>query len=843
MAKTYIRNKVASLVVKVAIGSVIAVGFITLAALWIIRGNTIGVSGQLGDMAAGDSRAALEAQSTQQLLNLTKNIAALSDSHLQLVQNSVEMIAYRASEILNNPGRYLPNPAQPPNPANEGVMTVQVLWAENADIYAAEAEAAILGNIQSLLLNVINHNVEATTSYIGSEQGFIIIVDEDSHLKEEFFDPRERPWYQMAVYNNRLIWTDVFPDAHERGLAIVCAMPFHDAGGGIAGVAGVGTILDDLTELVIGVEIGESGFAFVLNESGQIIIHENIELDHEGNIIREDLLNSPIPDMVTVARAMVNGESGIKRITIEGREYFAAFSPLTTLPWSLGAIQEVAEVIAPALESGKRIDDMTSEAIDAINVVITTVIAALVFIIAMIVIVVNYASHRFSNTLTKPITALGEGVKEIAGGNLDHMIEINSSDEIEELGTSVNKMAAALKDYIANLKTVTADKERIGAELNIASRIQSSMLPCVFPAFPERPEFDIFATMIPAKEVGGDFYDFFLVGEEKLALIVADVSGKGVPAALFMVIAKTLLKNNAQYGMEPKMVFEVVNNLLCSNNEVGMFVTVFMGVMDIPTGKFTFVNAGHNPPLIRRKSGVFERLPVKPGFVLAGMDGMAYKQDETILHEGDTIFMYTDGATEAANPNNELYGDLNLIMSANNHSGEDIKGFLNNVMKDIDSFVDGAEQADDITLLVMRRKNPVEELWVQAVPENLYEVINFINTVLDGYGCSEKEKSQIDLVVEEIFANIAGHAYKPDIGGLFVRISVNNEIVMEFEDQGKPFNPLDKTDPDITLGLNQREVGGLGVFMVKQIMDTVEYRHANGKNILTIKRARGNGYG
>jgi sigma-B regulation protein RsbU (phosphoserine phosphatase) len=292
-------------------------------------------------------------------------------------------------------------------------------------------------------------------------------------------------------------------------------------------------------------------------------------------------------------------------------------------------------------------------------------------------------------------------VSLIGLGNLDARIGVNTRGELSFLAKTFNKMTSDLKASIEQSARQLAENERIGAELNVATKIQASMLPCIFPAFPHRPEFDIHATMIPAKEVGGDFYDFFLIDETKLAIVIADVSGQGIPAALFMVIAKTLIKNNAQYGKSPKEVFEAVNSLLCENNEADMFVTVFMGYLDIATGVFTYVNAGHNPPLIKRALGQFEWLPAKPGFVLAGMEGMAYKQAEIQLAKGDMLFLYTDGVTEAVNPRSELFGERRLMEATNKHETSDPDEFIGLMKGKIDQFADGAEQADDITMLIL----------------------------------------------------------------------------------------------------------------------------------------------
>lgn len=268
-------------------------------------------------------------------------------------------------------------------------------------------------------------------------------------------------------------------------------------------------------------------------------------------------------------------------------------------------------------------------------------------------------------------------------------------------------MTDDLSQYILNLQTVTAEKERIGAELDVATKIQASMLPSIFPPYPERDEFDIYASMQPAKEVGGDFYDFFFIDENTLAVVMADVSGKGVPAALFMVIAKTLIKNNAQSGKSPKEVFEAVNNILCENNEEGMFVTAFMGYLDVKSGKVTFVNAGHNPPLICTKIDdscmyQFDWLKTQPDFILAGMEDMSYNQSEITLQPGDELFMYTDGITEAVNNENTLFSEPRLLDVANKYMDMTLREFSLSIKREIDLFAEGAEQADDITMLSLR---------------------------------------------------------------------------------------------------------------------------------------------
>jgi sigma-B regulation protein RsbU (phosphoserine phosphatase) len=257
------------------------------------------------------------------------------------------------------------------------------------------------------------------------------------------------------------------------------------------------------------------------------------------------------------------------------------------------------------------------------------------------------------------------------------------------------------KHIAVPLTAIAVEKERISAELDVATHIQSSMLPHIFPPFPHRKEIDIFGVMDPAREVGGDFYDFFLIGEKKLAIVIADVSGKGVPAALFMVIAKTLLSNYALMDKSPKEVFETVNNTLCENHDAGLFVTCFMGYLDLETGELVSVNAGHNPPLLKR-GGAYEYYQTKRGLVLAGMEDTVYTESKVVLEPNDVLYLYTDGVTEADNRSGELYGGQRLLDAMNRNRDTNIEELCANVREDVAAFADGAPQADDITMLAIR---------------------------------------------------------------------------------------------------------------------------------------------
>lgn len=323
--------------------------------------------------------------------------------------------------------------------------------------------------------------------------------------------------------------------------------------------------------------------------------------------------------------------------------------------------------------------------------------------------VITLALIKVVNTaLVKPINSLASAAssyveaKEEGEVSALALLDIHTGDEVENLSHALQRMERDINGYIENLTHVTAEKERIGAELSVATHIQASMLPCIFPAFPNRREFDIYATMTPAKEVGGDFYDFFLVDDDHLAVVIADVSGKGVPAALFMVIAKTLIKDHTQSGKPPEEVFTEVNRQLCEANDENLFVTAWMGVLEISTGKLVYVNAGHNPPVIGRKNGETEFLRSRPGFVLAGLDFTKYRAGSLELMPGDLLYLYTDGVTEAMNTAQELYGEERLKRTLDANVSAAPEEIFKAVKKDLDDFVADAPQFDDITMLAMR---------------------------------------------------------------------------------------------------------------------------------------------
>jgi len=405
------------------------------------------------------------------------------------------------------------------------------------------------------------------------------------------------------------------------------------------------------------------------------------------------------------------------------------------------------------------------------------------------------------------------------------------------------QIARSGKNMIEKQQEITKKGARIETELNLANDIQKNMLPSIFPPFPEHEEIDIYAKMTPAKEVGGDFYDMFLIDDDHLAIAMADVSGKGIPAALFMMISKILIKNISSIEKEVNNIFTRVNNMLCDGNKVGLFVTAWFGVLDLKNGNLEFVNAGHNPPLIySNKTREFEYLKTKPNMVLAGIENVKYEKHKIKIEPGEKLFLYTDGVVEATDIQNKLYGEQRLKEFLNNNLNFDAEETINKLKEDIDRFVGKVEQFDDITMLELIYKNKksyeITKKEFKADVLELPNIQNFITGKLEESNCSTNIINQINLCVEEIFVNIANYAYKGEKGtcNITIDFSEQNKCELIFEDNGIPFNPLEQGNIDINVSLKDKPIGGLGIFIVKKTMDFVEYKYENNKNILILKK-------
>lgn len=493
-------------------------------------------------------------------------------------------------------------------------------------------------------------------------------------------------WYQLAKELEKPIWTEPYYDTgggHQ--LMTTYSVPFYRKEGKnkvLAGVVTADISLDWMQKLTSEINTNETGYVFLLSRYGTYIAHPNAKVVMNDTIFTS-AKNLALPFLHDIGKRMVSGESGVeelKDLPLTG-DSFLYFTSLPAQQWSIGVIYPKQEMFAEVAQLNRKV----------------TILGALGFVALALLLI--YLSCK----ITRPLRSLTGSVNDIASGNLDaHLPAVVSKDEVGELTASITTMRESLKQYITNLTETTAVKERIESELRIAHDIQMSILPKLFPAFPLRSEFDIYATIEPAKEVGGDLYDFFFIDENRFCFLVGDVSGKGVPAAFFMAVTKTLLKVVAETGLDPGEVLAKVNNDLAEDNDACMFVTLFFAVIDISTGEVRYASAGHNPPLFIPKGGKAEWIPPLYELVAGVMEDSNYTTKSMTMLPGDTLFIYTDGVTEAMDSKQNLYSDERLLAEVNRCSELAAEPFIHAIDDSIKAFTGGAEQSDDITMLAMQ---------------------------------------------------------------------------------------------------------------------------------------------
>lgn len=561
----------------------------------------------------------------------------------------------------------------------------------------------LISNCEYIFQPIFNNNDCISCIYIGTESGIYYKYSNDN--SSERYDPRERSWYidavKMAEKSNDPVWQNVYISKSTEKFCITCSKAFKNKNGKILGVCAVDMYIDDISDLILKYKIGESGYNFIIDQNGNIVMHpEYASIFKDENSFKNFNLSES-----EFVNEILNKKRDVISAKIDNKNYYFSFLPMEINEWTwVSAISE-DELMQPIYKIENLIDASLEKSKKSLEKDFNFIIIVFLIVFSISFIIIYFVCTKLSKNFSSPIIRLCEATKSIGRGNFDLSVDKNSNDEIGELAKSFNSMARNLKRYMKNLKKTTAEKEKVHSELMIANRIQKSMLPCIFPAFPGRNDFDIYAVMNPAREVGGDFYDFFFIDENRLALVIADVSDKGVSAALFMVVAKILIKNQLQNGDFPAEVLKIVNNRLCENNEVGMFVTCFLGIFDIKSGKFTYANAGHNPPFLYRKSEENCTIITSPhGLVLGGTPNISYLQSETYLYPGDFLFLYTDGVTEAANKKGRLFSQQKLeeIVNSCGKKNVTIQDLIFDIKSEINNFIGKTAVSDDITMLALK---------------------------------------------------------------------------------------------------------------------------------------------
>lgn len=489
-------------------------------------------------------------------------------------------------------------------------------------------------------------------------------------------------WYQIPRELDKTYWSEPY---YDDVLMTSYSVPFYEytpEGRIIKGIVFTDISLEWLADLVSSIKVLETGDAYLISKNGTVITHSVKDLIMNESIFSvAEARNDPA--LREIGKKMIRGESGFVPFKSIARDKLCwmYYAPVPSTGWALA-------VLFPE-------DELLSDIHRHTVIVLALVVCGSLLLVAVIAFI--------SRSITRPLVAMSKAAEVIGTGDLDIPLpEVNTNDEVGKLNEALAYMKTSLKDYIRKLTETTAAKERIESELQIAREIQISMLPRIFPPFPNRKEFDVFALMEPAKEVGGDFYDFFLIDDKRLCLIIGDISGKGVPAALFMMIAKTLLKNVAAEKLPPHEILFKVNNILAIDNDACMFATVICGILDTETGELEFANAGHNPPLLHQSGRDVAFLDVDKGFVLGPMENTRFTTQKTRLTRGSTLLLYTDGVTEAMNPQQEFFSEKRLEESFSRLKDQGIDDIIHALRKEINTFAQEEPQSDDITMLVLR---------------------------------------------------------------------------------------------------------------------------------------------
>ena len=504
------------------------------------------------------------------------------------------------------------------------------------------------------------------------------------HANYEYF---YMDWYQIPKMTNAPYWSEPYYDEGGGNILMTTySVPFYTIKGGkriFSGIVTIDVSLAWLTEIMSSVKILETGYAFLLSRNGVIITHPNKDYVMNESIFTIAKENDQ-PGMRLIGRAMIKGKSNFEAADFHSKwhsgKLWIIYKGLPSSHWSLAVIYPDNEMFASLYK---------------INII-------LVLLILVGLSLLSFFTIKIINDLTAPLKHFADSARLIAAGNFDVQLpEIKTEDEMKELYNSFSFMQKELAEYIVTLKDTTAAKEKIESELRIAREIQMSMIPHIFPPFPDLPEVDVYAILKSAKEVGGDLYDFFVIDGNKFCFAIGDVSGKGVPASLFMAVTRTLVRSISDKEFSPAAIVSTLNNSLALNNESSMFVTFFLGVLNLETGELSYCNAGHNPPVIIRKDGSAVMIEKTKFIPVALFEDFQYEELTLQLRHGDKVFLYTDGVTEAENADNKLFGDEKLMEIVRENIAVSPRELINKVEEAVAIHVNGFTQSDDITMMTI----------------------------------------------------------------------------------------------------------------------------------------------
>ncbi len=699
-----IKTRILYALMGTALLSLIGFGVVSFWGMITIAKSSIrGTSGLSNDLLK-ISKGTLESLTQEGLLKSTVDQAALIDAQFRDVENDLIILVDTAQRIWKNPSAYprkhshsKTDPPSDPKSASVWQIPSSVIPASVAQ------ELQISSSMDDLMTSVLKSNPNINDCNIATPRGLFRRFPWSANI-DTSYDVRSRDWFLRALKTGSLGWSDPYVGVIARNLRVNCSAPVLN-NKKIVAVIGLNVPLTTIQDRIIKMRINGQGKAYLVSKDRRIIAREGLVTDSNnwkdkqtGEFFSfDDEKALPLLD-----QSLVSGTPGIIRGVLNKQDSFVAYAPISTTGWSVLFALPVEAVYAPIRPTEIALTTHAEEVSSQVyrHIAITLSIMVLVFLAMLLM--VTIISRRTARQITAPILELEEGARVIGNGNLEYRLKLYSGDEIQQLAETFNSMAVDLSRYIHDLTETTASKEKIQSELRLATDIQESLLPRIFPPFPERSEFDLYALMNPAKEVGGDFYDFFFVDETHLCLVIGDVSDKGVPAALYMMVAKTLIKSEVMREADPSNVLERVNSILALDNKTSMFVTVFCSILNTDTGEMVCANAGHLPPIIQKTDGTVIQHPFTPGFVLGPMPDITYKKESIYLEPGELFLIYTDGVNEAINPELEEFGEARLINCVNRSISGTAEDIIHSVRDEVHSFSNGAPQSDDITMLAIR---------------------------------------------------------------------------------------------------------------------------------------------
>ena len=671
-----------------------------------LRGNIQTLYEEIRTGAEQTIEEGLYAQDSDSLGVLADMQMEVTDSRLRIVSDAVMQSAEYAEKLYASPSRFSASAYSPVHLSKApDTLSARYMFSagvkETGELYK---ELTLISNMEEIFEPIMKYNSRFLDNlYVGTSSG-IFYQYTDNNVFLENYVVTQRHWYLNSVSTpDKIMWKETEIDSYGRP-CITASMAVKDSEGKIVAVVAADVNFEQMMSNVIGSGLGETGTTFLLGTTRDLLAYDSFMEDvkeHNGlyNAF-EDHFSDPESALKKIDDCAF-GDGEAFHAQLDGREIYMTAREIPSTGWLLCTAKNAEEITEPIGKVTDQSDKLFSDARAKMTGEFRSMIMNVVLSIAVIALIVAVIEYFISRTISKPIIKLTDTVKNTGECDFDKKSDIDSRDEIGDLARGFNKMQDDLKLYTENLKTVTAEKERISAELNVATQIQAYMLPRTFPPFPQNKEIDLFASMTPAKEVGGDFYDFFLIDQNHLALVIADVSGKGVPAALFMVNAKTMIKNRAMQGGTPAQILEDVNNQLCEGNAADMFVTCWLGICDLSTGIMTAANAGHEFPAICGSDRKFELLKDKHGFVLAGMEGARYRDYTIQLEQGGSIFVYTDGVPEATDADSAMFGADRMLESLNRRPDKKPDVFISQVGSAVKEFTGEAPQFDDITMVGM----------------------------------------------------------------------------------------------------------------------------------------------